>query len=146
MGSRTSDATTTVPPMVRNETVSVLLFASGLALLTRGIASSSATEGIGGLLGMQVNSFAVILAVFAFVVAVAHVTRGGSPLDCWILTVAPWVGHFLAVSNGEQVSALELAAMELFGVCLLVGTMLSGFAYLAGLGIPMLVSRNRTRA
>ncbi|WP_435152983.1 hypothetical protein [Haladaptatus sp. DFWS20] len=146
MGSRTSDATATVSPMVRNETISILLFASGLALLTRGIAPPSAVDGIVGLLGVQVNSLTAILVAFAFVVAVAHVTHGGSPLDCWILTTAPWVGLFLAVPGGEQVSDLRFAAVEPFGVCLLVGTMLSAFAYFTGLSVPMLVGRNRSRA
>ncbi|WP_266076235.1 hypothetical protein [Haladaptatus caseinilyticus] len=145
MGSRTSDSTVTVFPTLRAETSSVLLFASGLALLTRGVAPSPVVEGGVGVLGSQVNASTTVLALVGFAVSVAYASRGGSVGDCWTLSTAPLIGLFLAAIDGLRLSGFRLLAPKLFGLCLFSGTMFGTFAYLLGRGFPTFVHRSRTR-
>ncbi|SIQ94483.1 hypothetical protein SAMN05421858_0897 [Haladaptatus litoreus] len=133
----------------RDDTLSVLVFASGLALLTRGAAGSFAdafpADGLFAVSGVQMGAVTVALSLLAFAVATVYASRGGSLLDCLVLASAPWVGLVLAIWEGIRSSSGSLFGLRSFALCLLSGAVFGSVAYLVGLGIPRLVGEHRTR-
>ncbi|GAA5040114.1 hypothetical protein GCM10025751_00310 [Haladaptatus pallidirubidus] len=122
----------------------MLLFASGLALVTRGVTGSSPADGLFAVLGVQVGTTAAVFFLFAFVVAAVYASRGGSLLDCLVLASAPLTGLMLSIWAGVRSSDLPLFELETLALCLLSGTVIGTTAYLVGLGVPRLVGQNRT--
>ncbi|WP_049971110.1 hypothetical protein [Haladaptatus cibarius] len=148
MASHTPDSTA-LSSTRRDDTLSVLVFASGVALLTRGAASSFAgalpADGLFAVSGVQVGTLTIVLSLFVFGGATVYASRGGSLLDCLVLASAPWVGLFLTVRDGIRSSGGSIFGLQSFALCLLSGAVFGTVAYFVGLGIPRLVGKRRPR-